>query len=139
NTASCRPRRPAERRITRRGWLSGVILTEYYPVPERWSDGRAVPTPGLAGRHRADWLYSAKGVSMEGDGVDLSGHHVHIADLGRVGWVNAGGWHTAPPSCGVHWSAGASYWRGGGWRYAADSGTYPHQPRASGAAGAPWA
>jgi 3D (Asp-Asp-Asp) domain-containing protein len=124
-TASCGPRRPAERQITRRQWLSGVIVTEYYPVPERWSDGRAVATPGLTGRHRADWLYSAKGVSMEGDGVDLSGHHVHIADLGSVGWVNARGRPTVPPSCGIRWSRGAPYWRAGGWRNAAGEVTYP--------------
>jgi 3D (Asp-Asp-Asp) domain-containing protein len=125
HTASCGPRRPAERQITRRQWLSGVIVTEYYPVPERWSEGRAVSTPGLAARHRADWLYSAKGVSMEGDGVDLAGHRVHIANLGSVGWVNARGRPTAPPSCGIHWSRGAPFWRAGGWRNAAGEVTYP--------------
>jgi 3D (Asp-Asp-Asp) domain-containing protein len=122
---ACNAHPPAERQISRRGWLGGVIITEYYPVPESWSDGAPVSTPGLAGRHRADWLYSAKGVSMEGDGVDLAGRPVHIQNLGAVGWVNAAGKHTVPPHCGVHWSQGAPYWRAGGWRNRAGQVTYP--------------
>ena len=90
-TSSCERRVAPERQISRREWLSGFIVTEYYPVPERWFDGVRVRAPGSAGSHRVDWLYSANGVSMEGDGVDLAGHHVHIANLGAVGWVNSAG------------------------------------------------
>jgi len=123
--ASCPSPPPAERRIAHRQWLDGVIVTEYYPVPERWSEGALVSAPGIGGRHRVDWLYSAKGVSMEGDGVDLAGQRVHIENVGAVGWVNAGGKPTVPPHCGVHWSAGAPYWRAGGWRNRAGAVTYP--------------
>jgi 3D (Asp-Asp-Asp) domain-containing protein len=93
-------------------------------VPERWFDGARVSTPG-AGRHRVDWLYSANGVSMEGDGIDLSGGRVHIADLGSVGWVNADGVPTVPPRCGIRWSHGPPQWRAGGWRNRAGRVTYP--------------
>ncbi len=117
--------RPPERPLERRGWLPGTIITEYYPVPERWLDGIRVLAPGNAGRHRVDWLYSASGVSMEGDGIDLHGRHVHIAELGSVGWVNRSGTPTAPPRCGIRWSAGPPAWRAGGWRNAAGAVTYP--------------
>ena len=123
--AACLPRPPAEHRITHREWLGGVIITEYYPVPESWSEGALVRAPGIGGRHRVDWLYSAKGLSMEGDGVDLGGRRVHIENLGAVGWVNTAGKHTAPPRCGVHWSGGAPYWRAGGWRNRGGQVTYP--------------
>jgi 3D (Asp-Asp-Asp) domain-containing protein len=123
--AACNPHAPSERQIVRREWLSGVIVTEYYPVPERWFDGVSVSTPGLASRHRVDWLYSASGVSMEGDGVDLAGRRMHIANLGAVGWVNAAGKPTVPPRCGIHWSGGAPDWRSGGWRNRAGEVTYP--------------
>lgn len=123
-TYDCRRRAP-ERRISRRGWLGGFIVTEYYPVPERWFDGASVQAPGNAGRHRVDWLYSASGVSMEGDGIDLRGRHVHIADLGSVGWVDASGRATVPPRCGIHWSHGPPAWRAGGWRNAGGAVTYP--------------
>jgi 3D (Asp-Asp-Asp) domain-containing protein len=123
--ASCKRRGAPEQPVTRREWLSGFIVTEYYPVPERWFDGVSVRAPGSSGRHRVDWLYSANGVSMEGDGIDLAGNHVHIADLGSVGWVNAAGHTTAPPSCGIRWSHGPPAWRAGGWRNAAGAVTYP--------------
>lgn len=123
-TASCERRAP-ERPVTRREWLSGFIVTEYYPVPERWFNGASVPAPGSAGRHRVDWLYSANGVSMEGDGIDLQARHVHIANLGSVGWVNAAGKPTSPPRCGIHWSHGPPAWRAGGWRNELGAVTYP--------------
>ncbi|MDQ6810727.1 MAG: 3D domain-containing protein [Actinomycetota bacterium] len=125
HTAGCNPHAPPEQQIVRREWLSGVIITEYYPVPERWFDGVSQRTPGIVQRHRVDWLYSANGVSMQGDGIDLAGGHVHIADLGAVGWVNAGGKLTVPPRCGIHWSRGAPAWRAGGWRNRAGQVTYP--------------
>jgi 3D (Asp-Asp-Asp) domain-containing protein len=123
--ASCQRRSAPERRIDHREWLSGFIITEYYPVPERWFDGVRVQAPGSAGRHRVDWLYSANGVSMQGDGIDLAGHHVHIANLGAVGWVDSAGKPTVPPRCGIRWSHGPPTWRAGGWRNHAGEVTYP--------------
>jgi 3D (Asp-Asp-Asp) domain-containing protein len=124
-TSGCEHHHAPERQIDRREWLSGFIVTEYYPVPERWFNGVRVRSPGSAGRHRVDWLYSANGVSMEGDGVDSAGRHVHIANLGDVGWVNSAGTPTAPPRCGIRWNHGPPAWRSGGWRNHAGAVTYP--------------
>src|SRR5947209_12257022 len=115
---------PVERQITHRQWLHGVTITEYYPAPERWFVGRRIPVPGLSGRHAADWLYSARGVAMEGDGVDLHGRHAHIAALGSTGWVNAAGRPTLPVCLGK-WTDGFPAWLIGGWRNRAGAVTFP--------------
>lgn len=124
------PAAAAAKPIARARWLDAVTVTEYYPVPEAWFVGQKVATPGLPGKHRIDWLYSATGVSMEGDGIGLDGRQYHIDALGEGGWVTdrgrpsiagRGGWAGGPPV----WRAGA-YWLtrshrltfpldGGGW------------------------
>jgi 3D (Asp-Asp-Asp) domain-containing protein len=113
-----------EHPITHRRWLSGVTITEYYPAPERWFIGRRVGAPGLPGAHAADWLYSARGLAMEGEGVDLRGRPVHIAELGSTGWVNAAGQGTTPVCLGK-WSRGFPVWLIGGWRTARGAVTFP--------------
>jgi 3D (Asp-Asp-Asp) domain-containing protein len=113
-----------EQPISHRRWLSGVTITEYYPAPERWFIGRRVKAPGLAGRNAVDWLYSARGVAMEGDGVDLHGHRVHIAALGSTGWVNGAGRPTVPVCLGK-WSSGFPVWLTGGWRNRHGAVTFP--------------
>jgi 3D (Asp-Asp-Asp) domain-containing protein len=123
--ARCERRGETVHEVTHREWISGFIITEYYSVPERWFNGVTVRAPGNTGSHRVDWLYSASGVSMEGDGLDLAGHHVHIADLGSVGWVNSAGVPTVPPRCGIRWSHGPPAWRAGGWRNPQGGVTYP--------------
>src|SRR6185312_3704332 len=59
----------AAKPISKSGWLHHVEVTEYYPAPEAWFVGKKVSAPGLPGKHRIDWLYSASGVSMEGEGL----------------------------------------------------------------------
>jgi 3D (Asp-Asp-Asp) domain-containing protein len=113
-----------EQLITHPQWLSGVVITEYYPAPERWFVGRRVSAPGLPGVHAVDWLYSARGLAMEGDGVDLHGQPVHIAALGSTGWVNAAGGPTRPVCLGK-WTNGFPTWLIGGWRNAAGAVTFP--------------
>jgi 3D (Asp-Asp-Asp) domain-containing protein len=113
-----------EHPVTHPEWLTGVVITEYYPAPERWFTGRRVSAPGLAGAHAVDWLYSARGLAMEGSGVDLSGRPVHIAALGSTGWVNAAGRPTLPVCLGK-WTNGFPAWLIGGWRNAAGAVTYP--------------
>ena len=104
-------------------WLSSVAITEYWPAPESWFRGRPVTAPGLIGRHRIDWLYSATGISMEGDGIGLDGRHYHIDALGDGGWVTSAGASTSPSR---GWSAGAPYWRAGGyWRNRRGEVTFP--------------
>jgi hypothetical protein len=104
-------------------WLKGVTITEYWPAPESWFVGRMVKAPGLPGLHHIDWLYSATGMSMEGDGIGLDGRLYHIDALGDGGWVTAGGAATSPSD---GWSSGAPYWRAGDyWRNHARAVTFP--------------
>jgi 3D (Asp-Asp-Asp) domain-containing protein len=103
-------------------WLGGFGLTEYYPALEAWFVGAPVAAPGLPGRHRIDWLYSAKGLSMEGDGIGLDGQQYHVANVGSGGWLTAGG------GAGARFGVGADapFWRTGGfWRSHAGKLTFP--------------
>ncbi len=123
-------RRPARApappsKLSRGSWLDRVTITEYWPAPESWFKGRLVSVPGLTGKHRIDWLYSATGVSMEGEGLGLDGRIYHINSLGDGGWVTASGAATTPAD---GWSAGAPYWRAGGyWRNRTGGVTFPLQ------------
>src|SRR5205807_7928619 len=111
-----------EHPISHRQWLTGVTITEYYPAPEGWFAGRRIAAPGLPGRYAADWLYSARGLAMEGDGVDRFGRRTHIAQLGSTGWVNAAGRPTLPVCLGK-WTDGSPAWlRGGGGGNASPAG-----------------
>jgi hypothetical protein len=104
-------------------WLRNVNITEYWPAPEAWFKGRLVTAPGLPGEHRIDWLYSANGLSMEGEGIGLDGRMYHIEDLGNGGWVTASGASTSPSN---GWGAGAPFWRAGGyWRNRQGAVTFP--------------
>jgi 3D (Asp-Asp-Asp) domain-containing protein len=106
-------------------WISGVTVTEYWPAPESWFVGALVTTPGLPTKHRIDWLYSATGVSMEGQGFGLDGRMYHIDALGSGGWVTVGGVGTSPSD---GWSTGPPYWRAGGfWRNRSGGVTFPLQ------------
>jgi 3D (Asp-Asp-Asp) domain-containing protein len=106
-------------------WMSGFKITEYWPAPESWFVGKLVGAPGLNGKHRIDWLYSAMGMSMEGDGVGLDGQRYHIESLGSGGWVTKSGGST---SAGDDFSAGAPYWRSGAyWRNRSSGVTFPLQ------------
>ncbi len=100
----------APSRRDRGKWLGGFQITEYWPAPESWFVGRLISAPGLSGQHRIDWLYSATGVSMEGQGIGLDGRSYHIEALGDGGWVTAAGRAT---SASDGWAAGAPYWRDG--------------------------
>jgi 3D domain-containing protein len=110
----------AAKPISRPKWIVGVTVTEYFPVPESWFHGAFVKAPGLAEPHRVDWLYSARGVTMEGDGIGLDGRRYHVSDTGRGGWVDKRGRRSCI-GCG-----GGIYWRAGGfWRNASGALTYP--------------
>lgn len=102
-------------------WVSGVELTQYWPVPEWWFSGLRVAAPGLPGTYPIDWLYSAQGVSMEGTGIADNGQFVHIEALGQGGWVTQSG-------SVADFSGNSPYWRAGGyWRNNAGAVTYPLQ------------
>ena len=103
----------AAKPIAKARWLGGVTVTEYYPVPEAWFVGRKVAAPGLPGMHRIDWLYSARGVSMQGTGIGLDGNFFHIDALGDGGWVTDRARPSTPGRKG--WAGGPPYWRAGGY------------------------
>ena len=106
-------------------WLRAVTITEYWPAPEAWFVGRLVTAPGLSAKHRIDWLYSAEGVSMQGEGIGLDGRLYHIDALGSGGWVTAAGKPTDPAG---GWTGGAPFWRAGGyWKNRAGAVTFPLQ------------
>jgi hypothetical protein len=87
---------PHEHAITHPRWLGGVLITEYYPAPERWFPDRLVRAPGLPGRHRAGWLYSARGLAMQGEGIGSDGRMYHFAGPYTLTWHNAKGGATLP-------------------------------------------
>jgi 3D (Asp-Asp-Asp) domain-containing protein len=104
-------------------WLTKSTVTEYWPVPEAWFRGQLVSAPGLPDKHRIDWLYSASGVSMQGEGLGLDGRMYHISGLGNGGWVTSAG---HPTSAANDWAAGAPYWRAGGfWLSPLGTVTFP--------------
>jgi 3D (Asp-Asp-Asp) domain-containing protein len=109
--------------IAKPRWLSAVVITEYWPAPERWFHGKLVSAPGLAGKHRVDWLYSGNGLSMQGDGIGLDGVEYHIQAVGDQGWVDERGRRTVAGSGG--WTRGFPFWRGVGWRDRHGFVTYP--------------
>jgi 3D (Asp-Asp-Asp) domain-containing protein len=79
----------------------------------------------LSGKHRVDWLYSARGLTMEGDGIGLDGRHYHLASPGGGSWVNRAGVPTFPGRCASRWSRGRPYWFSGGWRNRRGAVTFP--------------
>jgi hypothetical protein len=118
------PHPTSERPLTRPQWLAHTVVTEYWPAPERWFVGRLVAAPGLPGLHRVDWLYSARGVPMEGDGVALDGRRYHFGGPWHLSWVNAAGEQTGPCNTGF-WTNGRPFWPAFGWRNAAGAVTFP--------------
>jgi hypothetical protein len=107
--AACPPPRqpPPVTQITRPRWLPGVLITEYYPSPERWFAGRLVRAAGLPGRHREGWLYSARGLAMQGEGIGRDGRMYHFAGPYTLTWRNADGRDTLPcPKAPGAWTNG---------------------------------
>jgi hypothetical protein len=124
-TPTSRSRPTSHPKLAHGTWFHRVTVTEYWPAPESWFVGRLVNVPGLKTKHRIDWLYSALGVSMEGEGLGLDGRMYHIDALGDGGWVTADG---KPTSASAGWSGGPPFWRAGGyWRNHSGAVTFPFQ------------
>lgn len=122
---ACPPRPPlTEHRIASPRWVSGAVVTEYYPIRERWFSGARVSAPGLPGRHRVDWLYGPNGVAMNGEGLGSDGRFYHFAGPYGIGWVNGKGAATSPCWDGS-WTAGGPAWLALGWRNRQGEVTYP--------------
>jgi 3D (Asp-Asp-Asp) domain-containing protein len=108
--------------LTKPTWLPKVVVTEYYPAPEWWFVGAQVKTPGLSRKSRIDWLYSARGVSMEGEGIGLDGRKYHIDSIGSSGWITERGRRAQFGRGGIF----APFWRAAGyWRNGSGGVTFP--------------
>lgn len=110
---------PASAKPPHGHWIRHVTITQYWPVPESWFNGKRITAPGLSGRQRVDWLYSASGLCMEGDGYGLDGHRYHLDAPGPQGWVDIHGILT------TDWASRPPYWRAVGWRNKHGGVTYP--------------
>lgn len=70
---------------------AGFWITHYIIADERDAHGPLVQDPNVAGQHRRDFLYGARGVPMQGTGQTLDNQFVRF-DGGGGGWHhNAGG------------------------------------------------
>ena len=85
------PPPPAKHVLTAPRWIHDTLVTEYWPAPERWFTGALVRVPGIPGRHRADWLFGARGLPMQGEGLATDGRIYHFAGPYGSGWLNARG------------------------------------------------
>ena len=118
------PPRVKDRLITRPRWLGKTLITEYYPVRERWFSGVRVRAAGIPGRHRVDWLYGGHGVVMNGQGIGLDGRMYHFDGPYDLSWVNAAGRKTFGCPSGT-WTNGSAAWLEFGWRNRRGYVTFP--------------
>lgn len=107
-------RASSAKQLTKAGWLSKTRITEYYPAPEKWFVGAREKATGLDRKSRIDWLYSARGMSMQGDGIGTDGKRYHIVGLGNGGWIAKNGkravFGSSDASRSPFWRS-AGYWR----------------------------
>ncbi|MBJ7458582.1 MAG: hypothetical protein JHD02_05285 [Thermoleophilaceae bacterium] len=110
--------------VKKPAWMPRMLVTEYYPARESWFNGERIRTPGISGRNsKVDWLYSAVGMSMEGDGLGTDGNRYHIDNLGRGGWIGRDG---KAADWGSSNKNRTPFWRSSGyWRNAKKAVTFP--------------
>lgn len=103
------PPPPSDHLLTSPRWIKNTLVTQYWPAPERWFSGPLVRVEGIPGRHRSDWLFGARGLPMQGEGIASNGRVYHFAGPYDLGWRNRAGRHTAPCSAPGFWTDGRPF------------------------------
>ena len=70
--------------------LGSYWITYYWFAPESWFTAKKMVGPGLKVAYREDFLYSARGISMQGTGTGDDGVLLHWRS-GAGAWVNKEG------------------------------------------------
>ncbi len=91
--------------------LGSYWITYYWFAPEAWFTAKKMVAPGLKVAYREDFLYSARGISMQGTGTGDDNVMIHWRS-GRGAWVNKEGAETQTAAGGF--TNGAPYSRPGG-------------------------
>lgn len=91
--------------------LGSYWITYYWFAPESWFTAKKMIAPGLKVAYREDFLYSARGIAMQGTGTGDDGVFLHWRS-GAGAWVNKDGAETKTAASGF--TNGSPYARPGG-------------------------
>ena len=91
--------------------LGSYWITYYWFAPEGWFTAKKMVAPGLKVAYREDFLYSARGIAMQGTGTGDDGVLLHWRS-GAGPWVNKEGAETRTAASGF--TNGSPYSRPGG-------------------------
>ena len=91
--------------------LGNFWITYYWFAPESWFTAKKILAPGLKVPYREDFLYSARGIAMQGTGTGDDNVLLHWRS-GKGAWINNLGQPTLTAASGF--TNGAPYARPGG-------------------------
>lgn len=91
--------------------LGSFWITYYWFAPEKWFTAKRMVAPGLKIAYREDFLYSSRGIAMQGTGTGRDGVLLHWRS-GKGAWVNKEGGETYTAASGF--TNGSPYSRPGG-------------------------
>jgi 3D (Asp-Asp-Asp) domain-containing protein len=91
--------------------LGSFWITYYWFAPESWFTAKKMVAPGLTVAYREDFLYSARGVAMQGTGTGDDGVLLHWRS-GAGAWINKDGAETKTSAGGF--TNGSPFARPGG-------------------------
>ena len=92
-------------------WFDQTFEITHYDIGIDEDDftGNFVTANGIPGTYRDDFLYSARGVCMQGTGLTRNDEYIHYVS-GGGGWVNQDGEPTAPIHGTTDWTNGRPHW-----------------------------
>ncbi len=92
-------------------WFDQTFEVTHYDIgiDEEDFTGNFVTANGIPGTYREDFLYSARGVSMQGTGLTRNDEYIRY-DSGGGGWVNQEGDPTESIPDTNDWTNGRPYW-----------------------------